>query len=116
MVIDVVLAALTPSVAPAGTPTRLLATGIAGVPGAPGASVFGSTSFVHAWPPPVCGTKRSCGSRTRTRIPFSSLRRTLVFVLVRSLGVTPPPQRFVRVSASSLRLAVIDDVPRPASR
>jgi len=49
-------------------------------------------------------------------IPFSSLRRTLVFVLVRSLGVTPPPQRFVRSSASTLRLADIEDVPRAASR
>ena len=85
-----------------------LTTGIPGLPGAPPRPEFCSTSCVQAWPPASRGTNWTAGSSTRTRSRRASLLRILTLGLSPFGGLTPPPQRLVRLLASSSRLAVTD--------
>src|SRR5436305_5731901 len=91
-------------------------TGMPGVPGALEESVSGSTSFVHDLPPPVFSTNCTAGRSTESFMPLTSLDMTDVFTVLFVGSTTPPPQLFVRLSESSLRLAAADAGPSAARR
>src|SRR3954466_12103316 len=97
-------------------PSVFVTSGMPGVPGLPGESVFGTSSLVHVLPPPVSGTRCSCGRSRGTPIPFSSLFMTVVFVEARVLGATPPPHFFVDLRLRTFWLIFSDAGPGAASR